>query len=252
MKIVTWNCNGALRKKTETLDTLGADVYVVQECENPAHANSSYQKWAGDYLWVGTSKHRGIGIFPKKGNTVRSLDWQGVYTLQGISKHNQATHWATSDLKLFAPFKLNDQYQLLGVWTKADNAEVFGYIGQLWKYLQIHSAQLRSDRTIVLGDLNSNQIWDKPDRWWNHSDVVEELAGIGLHSVYHHQTGERQGQESSPTFYLQRNSEKAYHIDYVFASEDLLPRSKVQVSDKAQWLSVSDHMPMTLEIKSIG
>ena len=185
MKIVTWNCNGALRNKTEALDTLNADVYVVQECENPAQSTSKLQEWAGDYLWVGTSKHKGLGILPKKGNTVQACQWHGTFSQSGVINSNPSSSWTTDDLKLFLPFILNDKYQVLGVWTKADHAEVFSYIGQLWKYLQIHRDQLNRSNTILLGDFNSNCIWDKPDRWWNHSDVIEELAAIGLDSHYH-------------------------------------------------------------------
>ena len=137
---------------------------------------------------------------------------------------------------------------MLGVWTKAEGAEVFGYIGQLWKYLQIHRTQLHRKKTVLLGDLNSNSIWDKTDRWWNHSDVVEELTAIGLESVYHRLTSEAQGQEKTPTFYLQRNVKKAYHIDYVFASDDLLNQVHLEIGNLETWLNFSDHMPVVLDI----
>jgi exonuclease III len=250
MKIVTWNCNGALRKKTQELDTLDADVYVVQECEDPAQSTDSFRDWAGSYLWVGTSKHKGLGVFPKKRNTVRVTDWSGAFKQPGVINSNSSTSWTTADLKLFIPFTLNEYCQLLGVWTKAEGADVFSYVGQLWKYLQIHRAQLHQNKTILLGDLNSNSVWDKADRWWNHSDVVEELSAIGLQSVYHRQTGEAQGKESTPTFFLQRNQEKAYHIDYVFASDDLSDQAHVEIGDPRDWLNFSDHMPVSLTISN--
>ncbi|WP_295503742.1 hypothetical protein [Limnohabitans sp. Rim8] len=175
----------ALRNKTEALDTLNADVYVIQECENPGLSTSKFQEWASDYLWVGTSKHKGLGIFPKKGNTVQACQWHGTFSHSGVINSNPSSLWSTDALKLFLPFILNDKYQVLGVWIKADHAEVFSYIGQLWKYLQIHRDQLKRSDTLLLGDFNSNRIWDKPERWWNHSDVIEELAAINLESLYH-------------------------------------------------------------------
>ena len=248
LKIVTWNCNGALRKKTQELNALEADVYVIQECEDPARSTDTFRDWAGSYLWVGTSKHKGLGVFPKNGNTVRPADWFGTFNQPGVANSNTSARWTTADLKLFIPFTLNDDYRVLCVWTKAEGANVFSYIGQLWKYLQIHRAQLHGAKTILLGDLNSNSIWDKPDRWWNHSDVVEELGAIGLQSIYHRQTSETQGQERTPTFFLQRNVEKAYHIDYVFASDDLQDQAHLEIGDRKHWLNLSDHMPVMLKI----
>lgn len=248
MKFVTWNCNGALRKKTEALDALDADVYIIQECEDPAQSTDAFRDWAGSYLWVGTSKHKGLGVFPKKGNTVKLAAWFGAFKQPGVINSNSSTSWSTADLKLFLPFTLNEDFQFLGVWTKAEGADVFSYIGQLWKYLQIHRGQLRRERTILLGDLNSNSIWDGPDRRWNHSDVVEELRDIELQSTYHRQTGEAHGQESTQTFFLHRNLEKAYHIDYVFTSGDLLDQARVEIGDPKTWLNFSDHMPLLLVI----
>jgi exodeoxyribonuclease-3 len=249
MKIVSWNCNGALRKKHSHLDALGADVLIVQECENPAESTQAYREWAGKYLWQGTSKHKGIGIFPKNGHEVAEAKWSGAFNVPGIASTSPAAHWRTEDLELFLPFTVNAEYTILGVWTKGGDDKVFGYIGQVWKYLQIHKEVLSRHKTLIVGDFNSNVIWDKPDRWWNHSDVVAELKEIGIESVYHSSHAEKHGQEKIPTFFLHRNAAKPYHIDYAFASADLLPHCRITVGQIELWSSQSDHMPLVVELR---
>ena len=67
MKIVTWNCNGALRKKFEPITELGADICIVQECEDPTRTkDSSYKDWASNHIWIGDNKNKGIGIFARE------------------------------------------------------------------------------------------------------------------------------------------------------------------------------------------
>jgi exonuclease III len=250
MKIITWNCNGALRKKLVEADSLNADVLIIQECEDPSLSTRAYQDWAGDYLWVGTNKNKGIGIFPKAGNTVQQLNWSGTFQISGLKTQSPSATWATNDLLLFLPFKLNNQYNVLACWTKGSDSKIFGYMGQFWKYLQIHRDELNQNNTIIAGDFNSNAIWDKEDRWWSHTDTVNELSAINIESLYHHQTGEEQGQEIQPTFYHQRNEAKPYHIDYVFMSSNLLACSKIEVGRINKWLPVSDHMPLCATIRS--
>jgi exodeoxyribonuclease-3 len=251
MKIVTWNCNGALRNKTQEIDRLGADILIIQECENPDESTEKFKNWAGsNYLWVGESKHKGLGIFPKNGNTVAKLNWNGHFKISGVASDSTALSWTTKALKLFIPFLVNDELTILGVWTKADKSnKVFRYIGQFWKYLQIHHSELSKARTLVLGDFNSNAIWDKPDRWWNHSDVIKELKNINLESVYHLQFMEIQGQETRHTYFQHHHQDKPYHIDYAFASSDLLNSCELEVGCYNEWISFSDHMPLCLSIK---
>jgi len=80
--------------------------------------------------------------------------------------------------------------------------------------------------------------------------VVKELKELGIESLYHYQCEEPQGEETVPTFYHQKNTEKAYHIDYVFVSSDLIQRCQLNFGAKEKWLPISDHMPLCVEISS--
>lgn len=248
MKITTWNCNGALRKKTAVIDQLDSDVLIVQECENPALSTKAYQAWASNYIWKGESKNKGIGIFAKTGIEIKRLEWDASYTLNtGLSHFNKKLTWSTKELRQFIPFMINDEYLCVAVWTKGSSDEVFGYMGQFWKLLQIHKKELTVDNVLIMGDFNSNKVWDKPDRWWSHSDVIDELESIGITSLYHSQTDEVQGGESTPTFYHQRKLSKPYHIDYIFTGKNVYNAS-LSIGKNDDWIEFSDHMPLSIEL----
>lgn len=227
MKIVTWNCNGAFRQKYPLLNKFDADVLVIQECEDPSRSTVEYRRWADNYLWIGKNKNRGLGVFARKEHQLELLDWDAA------------------SLQLFLPVKINGSSIMLAVWTKQAGSKCFGYIGQLWKYLQLHKEKLACDGAIICGDLNSNAIWHDHQCWWNHLDVVRELKEINIHSLYHKYFIEHQGSETQPTLYMHRKLERPYHIDYVFAHESVISRQyTVEVGNAAEWLENSDHMPV--------
>lgn len=233
MKIVTWNCNGAFRRKFGRIAELNADIYVIQECENPTDSKHiEYQKWAKNYIWKGDTKNKGIAIFAKPEITLKELNWSNEF-----KGHN---------VKHFLPCEINEQFNLLAVWTHRNSSPNFAYMGQFWKYLQINRDKMKN--ILLIGDFNSNKIWDEWDRWWNHSDVVNELKELGIESFYHKLKEEEQGKESKPTLYFQRKLDRPYHIDYVFGSKEFGEiLSKLDVGIAENWLDISDHMPIITE-----
>jgi len=250
MKIVSWNCNGALRRKTEQIDAISADIIVIQECEDPAQSTKKYRQWVGgNYLWKGETKNKGIGIFSRNGHKIEPLKWDGKFTIKGLRTHSKAVTWTSNELQSFLPVMIDDKYLLIAIWAKQANSPNFGYIGQLWKYIKIHREKMHRDNTILCGDLNSNAIWDVPDRWWNHTDVVQELEEIGLNSLYHHITKEPQGKETKKTFYMNRKKDKSYHIDYVFLSKNLINDSTLKIHSFDHWIEYSDHVPLEFTLR---
>jgi exonuclease III len=233
MKVVTWNCNGAFRKKYRLLDVFEADLFVIQECEDPRQTkDAAYKQFASNCLWEGPTKNKGIGVFAKTGISLCRAPLE------------------TAPLELFLPCIVDGRIPLLATWTRHANSPNFGYIGQLWKFLQKQSDFLGPSDAMLIGDLNSNTRWDEWDRWWNHSDVVKQLSDLGLRSAYHEFFNESQGNESKPTLFLQRNRKKAYHIDYGFFGRHWTPKH-VSVGDADRWLEHSDHMPILFELSPL-
>ena len=231
MKIVTWNCNGAFRRKFESLEAFGADLIVIQECEDPAQSSDAYLSWAGNYIWRGYGKNKGIGIFARKGRSIATLDWPD------------------GGNELFLPVRIDDEFDVLGVWTQVGQPRSFGYIAMFGKYLQLHRHRL-GPQTLICGDFNSNKIWDKPSQEWTHSKCIQHLKDIGFCSLYHSAYSEEQGNESKATFFLHRHLDKPYHIDYLFAHTDRWnPASlRLEVGSPSEWIKLSDHMPIIVEL----
>ncbi|HQS70352.1 MAG: endonuclease [Novosphingobium sp. 28-62-57] len=231
MRLVTWNCNGAFRRKLDMADALEADILVIQECEDPAHSTPAYRDWAGSYAWLGYGKSKGIGIFPRQGQSIEQLNWQA------------------GGFEMFLPVKIADDLQVIAVWTQNASPSSTAYIGQFWHYIQAHRDKF-GPRTVIAGDFNSNTIWDKPRRTWNHSTCVDELAAMGFRSMYHLATGEEQGSEAQSTFFLHRSEHKPFHIDYVFAHEAILEDAllSVSVGRYQDWVGSSDHMPIVVDL----
>jgi exonuclease III len=64
MKIITWNCNMAFRKKAAVILAHKPDILIVPECEHPDKLifNAGIFQ-PTDVLWFGTNQHKGLGIF---------------------------------------------------------------------------------------------------------------------------------------------------------------------------------------------
>lgn len=233
MKLITWNCQGAFRKKADAILSLRPDILIVQECEHPDKLKfNSNTRIPNDIYWYSDGGKKGVGIFS-----------YSDYKFELLPDFNPK-------FRYILPFRVTGNGQtitLFAVWAmnNKENRDA-RYIGQVWFAIN-HYKNLLGNSTILIGDFNSNKIWDYKDRVGNHSDVVNNLADKDIHSVYHKHFNAEQGKENHPTLYMYRKQEKTYHIDYCFVSSDLLDKVKqVEIGTYQNWTEHSDHSPLTI------
>ena len=61
MKIVTWNCNLNFAKKYEYIESMDADICIIQECEKLKEGYFPNSK----FFWTGRIENKGLGILIK-------------------------------------------------------------------------------------------------------------------------------------------------------------------------------------------
>lgn len=231
MKIITWNCNMAFRKKADFILKHKPDILIVPECEHPDKLLFPIDTpKPTDILWFGKNENKGLAIFS-----------YSDYHFSVLDNHNQ-------DLQMIIPISITNKdfsFNLFAIWANNPTDKDGQYIEQVWKAVNHYDNLLTNTKTVLVGDFNSNKIWDKKHRISNHSNVVKFLENKGIFSAYHLHHKQIQGAEEHPTLYMYRHKDKPYHIDYCFTSKDMAEKIlSVEIGDYDFWINHSDHVPV--------
>jgi len=231
MKIITWNCNMAFRKKVDLLLPYQPDLLVIPECE---HADKIiFPELPTSAVWYGDNQHKGLGVFSF-----------GNYKLELSTYHEPS-------FKTILPIAVSGggiNFTLFAIWANNPQDKGYQYVGQIWKAIHRYEHLIKPEKTILIGDFNSNSIWDKPRRVGNHTHLVDKLSLKQIKSVYHHHFDQTHGSELHPTFNLYKNADKPYHLDYCFVSEDIMLKlTNMQIGLYDDWKKHSDHLPLIID-----
>lgn len=227
----------AFRKKNSAIMKFSPDILIIPECENEEKLKfGNLTPTPTDFCWYGDNIHKGIGIFS-----------YSSYKFQVFENYN-------AKYRYVIPMKVKgkEDFNLFAIWAM-DNKESprARYIAQVWLAINYYQSKLNIP-SILIGDFNSNKIWDEdhPRKYGNHSEVNDYLYTLDIHSLYHLQTEEKLGEEKNPTLYLHRNKTKPYHIDYCFASNNLLVEGfDFSIGKYEEWIKYSDHVPIFVDFK---
>ena len=221
MKIISWNCKQALKRKLTSKYFSNTDIIVVQECEDiEADFFTGYQ-----FFRIGENKSKGLGILVKD-KTAR---------LHASSQ---------SSFIYFFPIE-TDEFNILGVWAFNHRAAKFGenYIGNALEAVSYYKEWLQEkDKAFVIGDFNNSVIWDKPNGRNNFEEINKFLESLNFKSAYHEKTGYPLGKEKHATFYHTKRKDKTYHIDYIYQKG--FKTLAVDIPKYDDWINLSDHMPI--------
>lgn len=221
----------AFRKKADFILKHKPDILIVPECEHPDKLIFSIDTpKPTDILWFGKNQNKGLAIFS-----------YSEYRFSILDNHNL-------ELQMIIPISVTSKlfsFNLFAIWANNPTDQDGQYVEQVWKAVHHYDSLLTNTKTVLVGDFNSNKIWDKKHRISNHSNVVKLLENKGIVSAYHLHYKQIQGAEEHPTLYMYRHKDKPYHIDYCFTSIDMAEKiQSVEIGDYDFWINHSDHVPV--------
>jgi exodeoxyribonuclease III len=236
IKVITWNCNMAFRKKAPYILEHNPDLLIIPECEHPDKLLfPEGTRKPTDTLWFGKNQNKGLAIISYNKLRLKVLD-----------AHNE-------NFRMIVPIAVKNgrsEFILFAIWANNPEDKDGPYVTQVWKALHCYEKLFANKKVMLVGDFNSNTIWDRPRRIGNHSHVVEFLEKRGISSTYHAHFKLAQGKEQHPTYYLYKHIDKPYHLDYCFVSSYFAKRvMSVEVGDHSVWSKHSDHVPVIITLK---
>lgn len=226
MRLITWNCcRGAYSKNVSLLDALAPDIAVIQECARPLVVSPNC-------LWFGDN--------PKQGILIQA---SAPYQIRALPVLPDAP-------KFVIPVSVSGprNFTLFAVWTLGK--QPYRYVEAAARAVDLYRDVIASSPTIIIGDFNSNTIWDQSHPLdFNHSSLVRRLQELKLVSAYHSARNELHGHESQPTFYFHWKKERPYHIDYCFLPESWVRSiTRLEIGSFEEWRTYSDHRPLLVEV----
>ena len=225
MRIVTWNCNrGPAGRKLPRIASLDPTITVLQECPRLGddHASS---------VWFGENPRQGIAVLASHG-----------YRLSPAPIREAPRY--CFPVRVSGP----SSFLLLAVWAKTDPQ--YEYVKAVIRAVDVYADMIVAEPTVLIGDFNSNAQWDhKRSSDKGHTALVRQLGALRMVSAYHSFLKLEHGAEMHPTLYMLKKADRPYHIDYCFVPERWASHVRtVVVGTYDDWISFSDHCPLTVDI----
>lgn len=142
-------------KKARAGGGASPDVAVLQEVSQKHIAESD----APFKAWVGSNPHKGLGVI-------------------GFTDRSYIPHEAGRLLPWHVPF-IVDGVNIVALWAYVRDKDL-KYVRVTHEVVDRHSDFLTSGPSLLVGDFNSNTIWDREHPGRNHSLLVDKLHELGL------------------------------------------------------------------------
>jgi endonuclease/exonuclease/phosphatase family metal-dependent hydrolase len=232
MRFVTWNCQGAFRKKYPLIASLSPDLAVIQECESPERLKWKEGNPPTCTLWFGEKPTKGLGIF----------SWTDL-EISSLGDYDASIRYCVP-LEIQRPIP----FRLVAVWAMDHRDRKLSYSAQVFSAVGLYREFISGGDTLFMGDFNSSKRSTPKSRLGNHTTLTTQLDDLWMVSAYHHFFHEKQAKETRGTYFRGRKSDKPAHIDYAYVPVRWLRRLRdVQVGDPAFWLAHSDHCPLIVD-----
>ena len=224
MKIVSYNIFSHSQEKIDSLLNMGADVYIIPEIHSAAQIALPDEY---DFFRFSTpaESSKGLGVICKKNCNFSVPEWYS-------RRHKYILPLCSGDLLLIA------------MWPTITEANKnMGYPQIALEAIKYYSSFFNGKRVVLSGDFNCfvGQKDENPKRG-TLLQIVEFLSLYKIYSLYHKQTYEDFGKESSTTFHWQFKEEQHFFLDYTFTNIEDVKYKLVEWDRK-----FSDHHAQIIE-----